>query len=68
MAPCNERNTLSELSSKGRDLAFNALGVQAPVRESGVQAARQSVVLEIIRRRADEPSRWGSWTRIELFA
>jgi AraC-like DNA-binding protein len=42
-----------------RDLALNALGVrgdvQALVRERGVNAARQSAVLEAIRRRADEP-------------
>ncbi len=42
-----------------RDLALNALGVrgdaQALVRERGVHAARQSAVLEAIRRRAGEP-------------
>ena len=42
-----------------RDLALNALGVrgdvQALVRERGVQAARQTAVLEAIRMRAGEP-------------
>ena len=42
-----------------RDLALNALGVrgdvQALVRERGVHAARQTAVLEAIRRRAPEP-------------
>ena len=42
-----------------RDLALNALGVrgdvQALVRERGVHAARQTAVLDAIRRRAGEP-------------